>query len=38
MISLDTVLWSLESMTEPIKVAETTRLKAKKAVDRMLER
>ncbi len=37
MITLDTVLWSLESMTEPITVPEGTRLKAKKAIDRMLE-
>lgn len=37
MITLDTILWSLESMTEQIKVPERTRVRAKKAVDRMLE-
>jgi len=37
LITLDTVLWSLETMAHQIKVPEKTRLKAKAAVDRMLE-
>ncbi|MFC1873913.1 quinolinate synthase NadA [Chloroflexota bacterium] len=37
LITLETVLWSLEQMTHRIRVPETTRLKAKTAVDRMLE-
>ncbi len=36
-ITLDTVLWSLENMAHEIKVPEDIRLKAKDAVDRMLE-
>jgi len=37
MITLETVLWSLENMTHQVKVPERIRLKAKAAVDRMLE-
>ncbi len=37
LITLETVLWSLEQMTHQIRVPERTRLKAKTAVDRMLE-
>jgi len=37
LISLEKILWSLEDMTPVVKVHEETRLKAKKAVDRMLE-
>lgn len=37
LITLETVLWSLENMTHQIKVPERTRLKAKAAVDKMLE-
>jgi len=36
-ITLDKVLWSLEEMAPEVKVAEGTRLKAKAAVDRMLQ-
>lgn len=36
LITLDTVLWSLEKMSYQIKVPERIRLKAKAAVDRML--
>jgi len=34
--TLESVLWSLEEMSHEIKVAEEIRIKAKKAVDRML--
>ncbi|MFC1952937.1 quinolinate synthase NadA [Chloroflexota bacterium] len=37
MITLETVLQSLENMTHQVKVPERIRLKAKAAVDRMLE-
>ncbi len=37
LITLDTVLWSLEKMSYQIKVPDRIRLKAKAAVDRMLE-
>ncbi|MBI4284188.1 MAG: quinolinate synthase NadA [Chloroflexi bacterium] len=37
LITLERVLWSLEEMTPEVKVPEKIRLKAKKAVDRMLE-
>ncbi|MEE8419590.1 MAG: quinolinate synthase NadA [Dehalococcoidales bacterium] len=37
LITLDTVLWSLEKMSYQIKVPDKIRLKAKAAVDRMLE-
>jgi len=37
LITLETVLWSLENMTHQVKVPERTRLRAKRAVDRMLE-
>ncbi len=37
LITLETVLWSLENMTNEIKVPTDIRLKAKAAVDRMLE-
>jgi len=37
LITLEKVLWSLEEMAPVIKVPEKIRLKAKKAVDRMLE-
>ncbi|MFC2021837.1 quinolinate synthase NadA [Chloroflexota bacterium] len=37
LITLDTILWSLETMAHKIKVPEKTRLKAKAAVDKMLE-
>jgi len=36
LITLEKVLWSLEEMAPEVKVPETIRLKAKKAVDRML--
>jgi quinolinate synthase len=36
LITLDKVLWSLEEMAPVVKVPERIRLKAKKAVDRML--
>lgn len=35
--TLESVLWSLENMTHQVKVPERIRLKAKAAVDRMLE-
>jgi quinolinate synthase len=35
-ITLEKVLWSLETMSPRITVPETIRLKAKRAVDRML--
>jgi quinolinate synthase len=37
LITLEKVLWSLENMAPVVKVPEKIRLKAKKAVDRMLE-
>ncbi|MFC2005040.1 quinolinate synthase NadA [Chloroflexota bacterium] len=37
LITLETVLWSLENMTHQVKVPERIRLKAKAAVDKMLE-
>jgi quinolinate synthase len=37
LITLETVLWSLESMAHQVKVPERIRLRAKKAVDKMLE-
>jgi quinolinate synthase len=35
--SLEKILWALEDMKNVIKVGEGTRVKAKKAIDRMLE-
>jgi len=37
LITLETVLWSLENMTNQVKVPERIRLRAKAAVDKMLE-
>ena len=37
LITLEKVLWSLEEMAPEVKVPEKIRLKAKKAVDKMLE-
>ncbi|MEE8414365.1 MAG: quinolinate synthase NadA [Dehalococcoidales bacterium] len=37
LITLDTIIWSLENMTHQVKVPERIRLKAKAAVDKMLE-
>ena len=37
LITLEKILWSLEEMAPEIKVSEETRLKAKAAVDKMLE-
>jgi len=37
LITLESVLWSLQEMTPQVKVPEEIRLKAKVAVDRMLE-
>jgi len=37
LITLETILWSLENMTNQVKVPERIRLKAKAAVDKMLE-
>ncbi|MFC1940818.1 quinolinate synthase NadA [Chloroflexota bacterium] len=37
LITLETVLWSLESMANQIRIPERTRLKAKAAVDKMIE-
>ncbi len=37
LITLEKMLWSLEDMTPEVKVPEEIRLKAKEAVDRMLE-
>lgn len=37
LITLETVLWSLENMSHQVKVPEEIRLKAKGAVDKMLE-
>jgi quinolinate synthase len=35
--TLESVLWSLESMTHVVKVPERIRVRARRAVDRMLE-
>jgi quinolinate synthase len=37
LITLEKILWSLEAMAPEVKVPEPIRLKAKAAVDRMLE-
>jgi len=37
LITLERILWSLEAMAPEVKVPEPVRLKAKAAVDRMLE-
>jgi len=37
LITLETILWSLENMTHQVKVSEGIRLRAKAAVDKMLE-
>ncbi len=37
LITLETVLWSLENMVNQVRVPERTRLRAKAAVDKMLE-
>jgi quinolinate synthase len=37
LITLEKVLWSLEEMAPEVKVPEETRLRAKAAVDKMLE-
>jgi quinolinate synthase len=37
LITLEKVLWSLEEMSPEVKVPEKIRLKAKAAVDKMLE-
>ena len=37
LITLDKILWSLTEMTPEVKVPEPVRLKAKKAVERMIE-
>ena len=37
MITLENILWSMEDMSPRVKVAEDVRLKARKAVDRMIE-
>ncbi|MFC2035908.1 quinolinate synthase NadA [Chloroflexota bacterium] len=37
LITLETILWSLENMTHQVKVPENIRLKANVAVDKMLE-
>ena len=37
LITLETMLWSLEKMSPEVKVPERIRLKAKTAVDKMLE-
>ena len=37
LITLEKILWSLEEMTPEVKVPENIRLKAKSAVDKMLE-
>ncbi len=37
LITLESILWSLQEMTPEVKVPEEIRLKAKAAVDRMLE-
>jgi quinolinate synthase len=37
MIGLENILWSLEDLSPKVKVSEDIRLKAKKAVDKMIE-
>ena len=37
LITLETILWSLEDMTPQVKVSEEIRLRAKAAVDKMLQ-
>jgi len=37
LITLETVLWSLENMSHQVKIPENIRLRAKAAVDKMLE-
>jgi quinolinate synthase len=37
MIGLENILWSLEDLSPEVKVPEDIRLKAKKAVDKMIE-
>ena len=37
LITLEKILWSLEEMTPEVRVPEEIRVKAKAAVDRMLE-
>jgi quinolinate synthase len=37
MISLENILWSLEDLSPEVKVPEDVRLKAKKAVDKMIQ-
>ena len=37
LITLESILWSLQEMTPEVKVSEEIRLKAKAAVDKMLE-
>jgi quinolinate synthase len=36
LIGLENILWSLEEMAPEVRVAEHTRLRARKAVDRMI--
>jgi quinolinate synthase len=37
LVTLEKILWSLEEMSLEVKVSEEIRLKAKLAVDKMLE-
>ena len=37
LITLEKILWSLEEMAPEVKVPESIRVRAKKAVDRMLD-
>jgi quinolinate synthase len=37
LITLEKILWSLEEMSPEVKVQESIRVRAKRAVDRMLE-
>jgi quinolinate synthase len=37
MVTLESVMWSLDSMTHQVQVPATIRRKAKRALDRMLE-
>ncbi len=37
LITLDTILWSLQNNSHVIKIPEPIRVKARRAVDRMLE-
>ena len=37
LITLEKILWSLEEMSPEVKVPEAIRIRAKKAVDRMLQ-